>query len=222
MLHRAIQVLARHGVQDIAVVVGHMADRVRRDTGSKFQDVRLHYFEAPDYATTGTAASLLRALPFLSEDAFVLEGDVVFEDQLIATLSMKARDLDLVAVAPFVPPLAGSVVHLDLRGKVTSFVKGVRAGALPGTAKTVNIYRFRGQTSTSVLGPALRTMYDASQSRRAYLEDVLSALVEAGKVELTAVHCGDYRWAEIDDLQDMNYAEAVFAPVGSAALLERA
>ncbi len=99
------------------------------------------------FARCGTRAAIA------DEDILLLEGDVVFDRDIV----MRLRDQigNSMAVAPDSPNFSGTVVHHDTDGVVTSFVLGVelraRAGEMnpvdaSGDAahKTVNIYLLRG------------------------------------------------------------------------------
>lgn len=81
LVERQIQLLRAAGVEDIAMVVGCQADRVRRACG---QDIT--YIENARYAQTNSLYSLWMARPLLYEGFVVLNCDVVFHPALLSDL----------------------------------------------------------------------------------------------------------------------------------------
>ena len=84
LLERQIATLERAGIDDIAVVVGCQADRVRARCGS-----RVSYVENSRFAETNSLYSLWTARALLYEGFVVLNCDVLFHpgllDDLLAT-----------------------------------------------------------------------------------------------------------------------------------------
>src|SRR5687767_8604604 len=72
----SIEALLSRGVRRVLVVVGHQAGAIRR-AALAWPHVEL--VENPDYATTGSMASLASALPRVDEDFLLLEGDVLYD-----------------------------------------------------------------------------------------------------------------------------------------------
>ena len=81
LIERQIRVLRDAGVDDIAVVVGCQADRVRRACGHE-----IAYIENTRYAQTNSLYSLWMARPLLYEEFVVLNCDVVFHPALLTDL----------------------------------------------------------------------------------------------------------------------------------------
>jgi histidinol-phosphate/aromatic aminotransferase/cobyric acid decarboxylase-like protein len=77
--------------------------------------------------------------------------------------------------------------------------------------KTVNIYRFSRRFSREHLVPHLGR-YIIEHGSAAFYEEVLQALIGTGEAPLTALDVGHRRWYEIDDAQDLDIAETLFAP----------
>jgi choline kinase len=81
LLERQIRALRRAGIDDISVVVGCQADRVRRACGH-----RVTYVENARYAQTNSMYSLWMARPLLYEGFVVLNCDVLFHPVLLSDL----------------------------------------------------------------------------------------------------------------------------------------
>jgi choline kinase len=81
LIGRQIRLLRAAGIDDIVVVVGCQADRVRRACG---QDIT--YVENVRYAQTNSLYSLWMARPLLFEGFVVLNCDVLFHPALLTDL----------------------------------------------------------------------------------------------------------------------------------------
>jgi histidinol-phosphate/aromatic aminotransferase/cobyric acid decarboxylase-like protein len=211
MLERALQALASQGVAEVVIVVGYGGETIRERIGCCFGGLTIQYVEAPDFATTNNIRSLWDARDYLDQDILLLEADVAFDPQIVTAL------LDVpgssVAVAPFAPPLSGTVVHRDADDQVTSFTLGSEQG--PGfdattALKTVNIYLLRAELLRDVLAPCLRRAIEGGHTDRYYETVIQDCVANGSLVDLTAVDVSASRWYEVDDHRDLDAAEFLF------------
>ncbi len=74
-----LQLLQRHGVQDVVYCVGHLGEMVQEQLGDgSHWGMQFHYvFDGP--TLLGTGGALRRALPYLGDSFFVLYGDSYLE-----------------------------------------------------------------------------------------------------------------------------------------------
>ena len=78
LLHRMLTALARVGVADTTIVVGHCADQVRALGGRQFAGMRVHYIENAEYRR-GSVLSLHAARDVLTAGpSLVMDADVLF------------------------------------------------------------------------------------------------------------------------------------------------
>ena len=74
-LHHQIELLKEHGVRDIVLCVGHLADQIKAYFGQGDRlGVRIRYSEERGMLL-GTAGALKNAEPLLEDDFFLLYGD---------------------------------------------------------------------------------------------------------------------------------------------------
>jgi len=74
-LHHQIDLLKEHGIRDIVLCVGHLADQIRTHFGDGgWLGVRIRYGEEREMLL-GTAGALKNAEPLLEDDFFLLYGD---------------------------------------------------------------------------------------------------------------------------------------------------
>jgi choline kinase len=81
LIERQIETFRSVGIDDITVVVGFQADRVKRTCGR-----RIAYIENPRYAKTNSLYSLWLARPVLLDGFLVANCDVLFHPQLLIDL----------------------------------------------------------------------------------------------------------------------------------------
>ena len=116
--------LREHGVDDVILGCGFMADRVRAvlGDGSEF-GIRLRYLEEP--RPLGTGGALKFAEDLLDERFFMLNGDTLTDLDLTAQLEAHERTSARVTLAlvPVADPSAYGLVRLDDDGAVTAFVE---------------------------------------------------------------------------------------------------
>jgi histidinol-phosphate/aromatic aminotransferase/cobyric acid decarboxylase-like protein/CTP:phosphocholine cytidylyltransferase-like protein len=211
ILLRALKALARQGISEAVIVVGHHADKVRERVGTNLYGLNITYVDAPRYVTTNNIHSLWDARDFCEEDILLLEGDVVFDEDVLTQLLEQPRSA--AAVVPYQRELSGTVVRCDPNGTITEFVlardqDGAFSGE--GTFKTANIYLLRGEMMRNHFLPELCLAIDRGEVDE-YYETVLAELIATQSLaDLTAVDVSAHRWSEVDDHHDLAAAEFEF------------
>jgi mannose-1-phosphate guanylyltransferase len=115
--------LARHGVDDVIVSCGHLAEGMRIVLGSLELGVKIRFAEEPD--ARGTAGAIRFAEDMLAERFFVLNGDVLCDLDLTAQIrqheSTGARAT--IALYPVQDPTGYGLVHRHDDGEITEFLE---------------------------------------------------------------------------------------------------
>ena len=211
ILFSSLRVLASAGVTEAIIVVGHEAAQVRRRVGNNFAGIDIEYVDAPLFDTTNNIRSLWDARQYCDEDILLLEGDVLFDRDVVMRLREQAGSS--MAVAPNNANFSGTVVCRDDSGFVTAFILGAELdGRLNGNdaQKTVNIYLLRAEALRTKILPELCRQVD-SGNVQAYYETVFRDLVADGTfADLVAVDVSTSRWYELDDYRDLEMAEFMF------------
>jgi mannose-1-phosphate guanylyltransferase len=116
--------LREHGVEDVILGCGFMADRVKAVLGNgSALGIRLRYLEEP--RPLGTGGALKFAEDWLDDRFFMLNGDVLTDIDLTEQLSRHERTgaRATLALYPVADPSAYGLVRLDTDGSVTDFVE---------------------------------------------------------------------------------------------------
>jgi choline kinase len=122
ILFRSLQALASAGVTEAIIVVGHEAAQVRRRVGHNFTGIEIEYVDAPSFETTNNIRSLWDARRYCDEDILLLEGDILFDSDVVMRLCEQVGSS--MAVAPNNSNFSGTVVRHDDNGFVTAFILG--------------------------------------------------------------------------------------------------
>ncbi len=133
--------LRGHGVDDVILSCGFMAERVRSVLGDgSGLGIRLRYVEEPE--PRGTAGAVKLAEPMLDERFLMLNGDVLTDIDLGAQIAQHEATgaratLALVAVDD---PSAYGLVVLDEQQRVSDFVEKPSSGSLPSNLISAGAY----------------------------------------------------------------------------------
>jgi choline kinase len=210
MIERALEQLAGAGITATTIVTGYLADRIEPVFGASFGSMALRYLPNPEYATTNNIVSLWLARDLLDRDVLLLEADLVFDDGLLRTLVAHPAP-NVAVVDRFAPPMDGTVIVGD-GDRAERMVLKVDQGAgfsLEGTWKTVNVYKLSGASLRDAIVPGLDRWVREGRTDR-YYEAVFAEAVASGSMPLHTLPTGAHRWAEVDDLDDLRRAEAIF------------
>jgi NDP-sugar pyrophosphorylase family protein len=75
--------------------------------------------------------------------------------------------------------------------------------------KTVNIYRLSRETLAESIIPEMEEFIAEGRTDQ-YYEAAFAKLIQSGRMNMTVMMTGKNRWAEIDTLEDLRYAEKMF------------
>lgn len=130
-----------HGVDDIVVTLCYLPDRIesRFGDGSDY-GVKLAY--VMEESPLGTAGAVKNAEPYLAEQFFVFNGDVMTDIDLRAMLSFhhKTKAVATIALTPVENPSAYGVVETGADGRVKRFIEKPPPGQAPTNMINAGIY----------------------------------------------------------------------------------
>jgi mannose-1-phosphate guanylyltransferase len=115
--------LVRHGVDDVIVSCGFLAEGMRRALAELEPGVEIRYAEEPD--ARGTAGAIRFAEEMLGERFLVLNGDVLCDLDLTALIDQHERTGAgaTIALYPVPDPTGYGLVHRMDDGEITEFLE---------------------------------------------------------------------------------------------------
>jgi L-glutamine-phosphate cytidylyltransferase len=204
LLERQVLALEGAGLDEIVVVVGCQADRVRDACGD-----RVTYVENPRFAETNSLYSLWTARTLLMDGFVVLNCDVLFHPALLHALLATHHDAALLMAyrAAGQPPFGDEEMKIKVRsGQVVDISKTMDPAEADG--ENLGIVKFGPATApelVSILDQLVRDGGTRDWAPRAFREF-------AGRRPLYAIGTGGRPWIEIDFPEDYRRAVSDVLP----------
>lgn len=213
LIDRAIHQLSKLNLKRLVLVVGYKGKELKEYIGNRYDDIlKIEYIENPIYDRTNNIYSLALAKDILCEDdSLLLESDLIFEDSMLEML-VNHPDPNLALVAKYETWMDGTMVRLDSERNIVNFVPkaAFRFEDVSVYYKTVNIYKFSKEFSQKEYVPFLDA-YSKVMGNNEYYEQVLRVITMVHNSTLKALDIEDKKWYEIDDIQDLDIASAIFS-----------
>ncbi|MCM1177556.1 MAG: aminotransferase class I/II-fold pyridoxal phosphate-dependent enzyme [Clostridium sp.] len=213
LIDRMLNQLGSLGLDRITIVVGYEGAKLQAYIGDRFADkIRIEYIENPIYDRTNNIYSLALAKDRLMEDdTLLIESDLILDDSLF-TLLLDNPHPNLALVAKYESWMEGTVVRIDENRNIVNFItqSAFDYSETDCYYKTINIYKFSKKFSSMRYVPFLEA-YCKAVGNNEYYENVLRIISFLDSSELKALPITNEKWYEIDDKQDLDIAEALFA-----------
>lgn len=215
LIDRMIRQLVPLGLDRLVMVVGYHGRELMEYLGNERYGLRIEYVENPVYDRTNNIYSLALAKEWLrADDTILLESDLIFDDTMLSLLLDNPQP-NLALVAKYESWMDGTMVRIDEDLNIVNFVPkaAFRYEETADYYKTVNIYKFSREFLNDKYIPFLDA-YMKALGNNEYYENVLRIITFLGGGDLKALPVGNVKWYEIDDKQDLDIAEAIFADEG--------
>ncbi|NTU89491.1 MAG: aminotransferase class I/II-fold pyridoxal phosphate-dependent enzyme [Actinobacteria bacterium] len=212
LIERVLRQLDTLGLSCVVMVVGYQKQGLIDYIATLDIKTPIEYVSNDIYDKTNNIYSLYLAKDYLmEEDTLLLESDLIFEDGILRELVDNPYP-NLALVAKYESWMDGTVVTLDDDDAISSFIPGKEFDytMIDAYFKTVNIYKFSRRFALEKYVPFLEA-YMSSSGVNEYYEQVLRVIVQLGDPTFKAMRLIDRDWYEIDDVQDLDVAESIFA-----------
>lgn len=212
MIERALRILDKKGLSKIVIVVGYKGQNLIDYVNTLNVSTPVVFIDNPIFDKTNNIYSLALAKDYLcKEDTLLLESDLVFEEGVIdALLDDPRRNLAL--VDKFESWMDGTCMELDEDDCIDNFIPGKHLdfAEKENYYKTVNIYKFSSDFCSNTYVPFL-SAYEKAMGENEYYESVIKLIAMLDTKEIRAKRLNGQIWYEIDNIQDLNIAESLFA-----------
>ena len=213
LIERVLHQLDNLNLNKIILVVGYKADILMEFIKTLDVKTPIEFVFNEVYDKTNNIYSLFLAKNYLeSDDCLILESDLIFDDGILEGL-VDDSNPNLAVVARFENWMDGTVVTIDENNNIENFLskKQFSFENINNYYKTVNIYKFSKEFSKNFYIPFLEA-YIKALGLNEYYEQVLKVISNFKESNLKVKKLVDEKWYEIDDIQDLNIAESIFAP----------
>ena len=235
LIDRLLTQLSRQDLKRIIIVVGYKGKELReyiqnewketlelcslategtQESGKRKENslLNIEFAENPVYDKTNNIYSLALVKDKLQEDdTLLIESDLIFSDRIIPMIVDNPYP-NLALVAKYETWMDGTMVRLDDDQNIVNFISkdAFDYNEVDAYYKTVNIYKLSRQFSQQKYVPFLDA-YTKAVGNNEYYENVLRIISLLNNHDMKALPIGNEKWYEIDDKQDLDIAEALFA-----------
>ena len=214
LIDRVLGQLSQLGLSRVVIVVGYKGQNLIDYIGHRYDDrLKIEYVNNPVYDKTNNIYSLSLAKDKLQEDdTLLIESDLIFDDSLFRMILDNPYP-NLALVDKYETWMDGTMVRIDEDNNIVNFIpkKAFKYKDVDSYYKTVNIYKFSREFSQNKYVPFLDA-YSKALGNNEYYEQVLRVITLLDNAELKALPITNgAKWYEIDDVQDLDIAETLFA-----------
>lgn len=217
LIDRTLTCLHDLNMSRVILVVGYKGQNVKDYLGDEYKGMPIIYVDNPIYDKTNNIYSLFLAKDYLlEEDTILLESDLIYESAVVKKL-FSDNSPNIALVDKYESWMDGTVVTIDEENRITRFInkESFKFEEIKDYYKTVNIYKFSKEFSSKYYVPFL-TAYSTALGNNEYYEQVLRVILHLHEAPLKALPLTGEVWYEIDDVQDLDIAQGMFAPTDDA------
>ena len=197
----------------VIIVVGYQGQKLIDYIGNRYDDkLKIEFADNPIYDKTNNIYSLSIVKDKLQEDdTLLIESDLIFSDRFFPMILENSYP-NLALVAKYESWMDGTMVRLDEEQHIVNFIskEAFDYDDVDSYYKTVNIYKFSKDFLQHKYVPFLDA-YTKAVGNNEYYENVLRIISMLNSHNMKALPVVNEKWYEIDDKQDLDIAEALFA-----------
>ena len=213
LIDRLLAQLSQQNLTRVIIVVGYQGQRLIDYIGNSYEGkLKIEYANNPIYDRTNNIYSLSLVKDKMQEDdTLLIESDLIFSERLFPMI-LENPYPNLALVAKYETWMDGTMVRIDADQNIVNFIskEAFDYADVDSYYKTVNIYKFSREFSRQKYVPFLEA-YTKAVGNNEYYENVLRILSTLNSHSMKALPIGSEKWYEIDDKQDLDIAEALFA-----------
>ena len=213
LIDRLLGQLSGLKLNRVIIVVGYQGQKLIDYIGNRYDDkLKIEFAENPIYDKTNNIYSLSMVKDKLQEDdTLLIESDLIFSDRFFPMI-IENPNPNLALVAKYESWMDGTMVRLDEEQHIVNFISkdAFDYSDVDSYYKTVNIYKFSKDFLQYQYVPFLDA-YTKAVGNNEYYENVLRIISMLNSHHMKALPIGNEKWYEIDDKQDLDIAEALFA-----------
>lgn len=208
VLEHMITKLQKHGINSFVIVCGHMQDTFREYIKKKFPGLDVVFVLNKKYRTTNTGYSLLSTKDHLSGGSFIkLDGDVIFEEDIISKLVSCSDDASYVCIDKTSIDEEVIKVSCDGNGHIDRI--GNKLDVRSAIGESIGIERISKQVAPALF-KALELMMETSNNHQNYYEVAYDQIIR-DDAKFKTVDITGLQWVEMDNLKDYKLAQAYFS-----------
>jgi choline kinase len=208
IIERCVSALMEYGIQNIVVVLGFQSKMIKEFLEKRFDGSGFTYIENPEYISTNNIVSLWLAREYLKEGAFIVESDVIFEENAFQKLA-DGGIKSLWMVDKFTRGMDGCLLTADKGDRIISIriVREELGEYTDRMYKSVGLLKLNREDGRLLSGFLDKEIQD--DNRQIYYDLVFSKYLPSFDISICNIE--GHKWAEIDNIQDLHHAVKLFS-----------
>lgn len=211
ILEQNLRILEKNGIEETVIVIGYLGDVIIKKMGNRCGNMRISYIWNRIYDETNTMYSAWLARKYLKQGAIMIEGDSVFEEGLIKKALATPSNKTYWIGDRFNENFTGSMSTTDKKGRIvnTKIVRGRLGEYKPNFYKSTGVLKI-----TPEYGKVFSKWLEQDIKKgevKIYYDLVIAKHLKDAPIFIYDI-TEKSRWAEIDNLEDLERAEVLFKP----------
>lgn len=197
--------LSKCDVKDVMLVVGHKSELIKEKVGKNFKNLNIYYVENKQYLSSKTGMSLSLTKNFVTDDTLLIDGDMIFEEELIKDL-INSSNSNMIAVDFSENETSKTIINSKiLNSKVVEIGPNVEKTNTSNFARFLGIGKFTKDFMAEVF-----KYFDKNNLKLNELiyEDAINCLIKNNAVY--AFNTRKYNWFEVDNIEVFKKAKKIY------------
>lgn len=207
-----LDILSLGGVSEVLIIVGHLQECYREHLGNRYKNLTVHYAVNEEFASSGSALSLLKSRRFFEESGrsmLMLHADIFFDPQILKDALDDPRGNLLVVDEKYTVATNDEQVVFGEDAIVNKLIKGPEESiGLVGESVAINVF------SAVFLGPYFKYLDKVTtQDKKLNWEQTIEGFLKtAPNLKLYYTGIGEKLWININYLEDFQFAKDKIHP----------
>lgn len=193
--------LSECGINEAIVTVGYKKESISNTVGNKYKKCIINYVENKDYENTNNMYSLWLAMKMVDDDVIFFNADIVFDIDILKDV-IESEHANAVAISEKIKQ--DSMMVVIENGFVKQFGKFLSEDV---AGDSIGIYKLSQDACKRYSEIASRLINQGH--RNASFVNPLNELIDQFRIK--AIYTRNRKHAEIDTLEDYEYAQRLFS-----------
>ncbi len=207
VLELQLRALAHCGIRQVTVMVGYGVEKVEHFLATRpHTDIQVQTRYNPFFATTNTMVTCWLAIPEMTEEFVLLNGDTLFETEILRQV-LAAPRAPLTMAIDQKGQYDDDDMKVALNGgrRLKAVGKTLPSSTIDGESLGLMVFRQKG---VSAFQAALNKAIRDPAALRQWYHDIINHLTDSLQVETVLIR--GLWWQEIDTPEDLAEARAYF------------
>jgi len=206
LINNYFRAFNKSAISNAILVVGYMAETLKKKIGHKYMGIHVNYVYNPHYASSNSAYSLWLAKNEILESAFILaDGDILFDTAILEKLVNSSYQNCLVVDSRFVD--TGEEVKVVGEGGIVKRLGKLIDDRYQVVGEAVGLYKFSKNVSNLIVPGLEKHIND--KGRDCEFEDALNDLLST--LRMHYITTTGLPWMDIDFPEDLKKAKLLFS-----------